>query len=320
MIEIVTDKDRNLKNLKQIGTPKDEDKIYIENFTYIKIKEDSFKDKRVFVLMGHTERMQGKYATFIEAAIPVRDIEFAAGVPRWNNNIWSEIFREIKRLYENMIIVGWALDLKGMAPKLTPELMRQHREYFGGAHQLFLLMDTLEQDETFFVYKENKLIQKEGFYIYHQARKKENTAPEAEADSRVPVHVPDEKHRQQTDRQVNREYFQKNEKLKGPDVEVELNIPEMNGGRGRYRQIIQEEKKEKVRDTGNLGLALAVAMLVFVVGVGVYENRGSIFGSENSIETNLLQQNKGDETESSTDIESDASGEKNDKIPVEVIP
>ena len=32
MIDIVMDKERNLKNLKQIGTPKEDDKIYIENF------------------------------------------------------------------------------------------------------------------------------------------------------------------------------------------------------------------------------------------------------------------------------------------------
>ena len=48
MIDIVTDKERNLKNLKQIGTPREENKIYIENFAYAKIKEKSYKEKRVF--------------------------------------------------------------------------------------------------------------------------------------------------------------------------------------------------------------------------------------------------------------------------------
>ena len=105
MTEIETEKNRNLKNVKQIGTPREENKIYIENMAYNKIKEDAYQEKRVFVLMGHTERMESKYATFIEAVIPVREIAFAGGVPRWNNMVWSEIFREIKRLYEDMIIV-----------------------------------------------------------------------------------------------------------------------------------------------------------------------------------------------------------------------
>ena len=294
MIEIVTDKDRNLKNLKQIGTPKDEDKIYIENFAYARMKEDSYKEKRVFVLMGHTERMQGKYATFIEAVIPVRAIEFVAGAPRWNNTIWNDVFREIKRLYEDMIIVGWALDLKGMPLKLTPELSRQHREYFGGAHQLMMLLDTIEQDETFFVYKENKLVPKDGFYIYHQARKKE------------------------VDRQLDQKYFQREEQPQESEVLVEVKLPENIGTRGRYRQIIQESKNEKAKDSGNLGLALAVAMLLFVVGVGVYENRDQLFASNGSIETNLLQpnQNQGEEIEKNeTETETISN-----KIPIEVVP
>jgi len=266
MIEIVTDKDRNLKNLKQIGTPREENKIYIENFAYAKVKENNHKDKKVFVLMGHTERMQGKYTTFVEAAIPVQEIEFSGGIPHWNNKVWGDVFREIKRLYEDMIIVGWALDVKGMSLKLTPQLERAHREHFGGAHQLLFLLDTLEQEETFYTYKENRLISKDGFYIYHRARQRESF------------------------HKLSQE----------PEVAVELDISEISDGKvGRYRQLMKEDKSEKIEENGNFGLAIAVAMLIFVVGVGVYENRGDIFGRRNSVETNVLPQ----ETESVTETE-----------------
>ena len=160
MIEIVTDSDRNLKNIKQIGTPREDNKIYIENYVYSKIKEVGYTDKKVFVLMGHTERTEGRYATFIEAVVPVKEIEFLGNAPRWNNATWKEVYSEIKRLYEDMIIVGWAIDLKGMRPKLVPEIERAHREHFGGVHQLLFLLDTLEGEETFYIYKENKLISK----------------------------------------------------------------------------------------------------------------------------------------------------------------
>ena len=74
MIEFEIDKERNLKNLKQIGTPKEENKIYVEHMVYAKLKENSYREKRAFVLMGHTERMEGKYVTFIEGIIPIREI------------------------------------------------------------------------------------------------------------------------------------------------------------------------------------------------------------------------------------------------------
>lgn len=271
MIEIVTDKDRNLKNIKQIGTPREEHKIYIENFAYEKIKESGFKEKAVFVLMGHTERMEGRYATFVEAVIPVNEISFSGNVPRWNNNTWSEVFREIKKNYDELIIVGWAVDIKGMSPKMTVELERVHREHFGGLHQLLFLLDSLEQEEAFYMYKENKLVPKDGFYIYHHARR--------------PVTVVRE------ERPV----------VNQPRIDVELNIEENRKPVGQYRQFVQAQEKQKKSEGGNLGLAVAVAMLVFVIGVGVYENRESIFGPDRSIETNMLENE--DSTEDIISIE-----------------
>lgn len=277
-----------LKNVKQIGTPRENNKIYIENTTYNKIKEDSYLEKRVFVLMGHTERMGEKYATFIEAAIPVRDIEFSGGVPKWNNGIWSGVFREIKRLYENMIIVGWAVDIKGMSPKLTPDLERVHREHFGGVHQLLLLMDSLEQEETFYIYKDNKVELKDGFYIYHKARSKE----------RIPVTVLPEK-------ESKPRRFE-------PEVEVEVEMSEpQERPSGRYRQMIQE-KKTPQKDNGNVGVAIAVAMLIFVLGVGVYEN-------SDAIQTGLLQNQNATEVsgEEMKETETEVSG---NVVEIEVVP
>jgi len=267
MIDIVMDKDRNLKNLKQIGTPKEDDKIYIENFAYAKIKENTYKEKRVFVLMGHTERMEGRYATFVEAVIPVKEIDFSGGVPRWNNSTWSEVFREIKRLYEDMIIVGWAIDIKGMLPRVTPELERVHREHFGGVHQLLFLLDTLEQEETFYMYKENKVIAKDGFYIYHKARKKETA-------EQIAITVLPEVEK---DKEYQREKA----------IDLELNLSELKPSKGgHYRQMLQEKQMKKVDDNGNVGLAIAVAMLVLVIGMGVYDNRDTIFRKTDSVEVN----------------------------------
>lgn len=276
MIEIVVDRERSLKNLKQIGTPREEEKIYVENSVYSQISENNFRDKCVYVLMGHTERMEGRYATFVEAAIPVNEVEFSGNTPNWNNGMWSEVFREIKRIYEDMIIVGWALDIKGMNPRMTTELERIHREHFGGVHQVVLLMDSLEKEETFYMYKENKLVPKEGFYIYYHARKKVEQEAKMEVVSEPQVE-------------------------KSIDLFVEEPVEEDFRG-GRYRQLLQEQQRGT--DAGNLGLAIAVAMLIFVVAVGIYENKETIFvNSRNSIETIHTQE-----------------GTEEDLIPVEMVP
>lgn len=267
MIEIVMDKERNLKNLKQIGTPREDNKIYIENLAYSKIREDSYQDKRIFVLMGHTERMEGRYATFVEAVIPVKNAEFSGTVPQWNNAMWSQVFREIKRLYEEMIIVGWAVDIRGMSPSVTPELERAHREHFGGVHQVLFLVDSLERDETFYIYKENKLVPKDGFYIYYRARKNDEKNRQEDATRTDGFEVID----------LNK--MEEEEETPPKTVDIDINSLRTEAtSRGRYRQMLQQ--KTKPAESGNAGLAIAVAMLVFIVGVSAYENRESIFGNQ----------------------------------------
>ena len=92
------------KNIRQIGTPAEGDRIYIENAAYARVHEETYEERRVFIFMGHTECEQGVYMTFVEAAIPVRDMEFSQNLPRWGTHAWSDVFREIKRSYELSLI------------------------------------------------------------------------------------------------------------------------------------------------------------------------------------------------------------------------
>ena len=74
MIDIAEGPGRDLKNIRQIGTPAEGDRIYIENAAYARVHEETYEERRVFIFMGHTECEQGVYMTFVEAAIPVRDL------------------------------------------------------------------------------------------------------------------------------------------------------------------------------------------------------------------------------------------------------
>lgn len=320
MINIVTEQERNLKNLKQIGTPREENKIYIENFAYTKIKERTYKEKRVFVLMGHTERMEDRYATFVEAAIPVGEIEFSGGVPRWNNKIWNDVFREIKRLYEDMIIVGWAVDRKGMSLQWSPELERVHREHFGGVHQLLFLLDTLEREEIFYMYKENRVIEKDGFYIYHRARKKQ----EAEL---VEIEVLPPKTKEED---VHIPKLLQRDSVRA-EAEVELDVSEIEPRcTGQYRQLLQEKETNKIKDNGNVGLVVAAALLLLIIGAGVYDNFDNWFGNREAIETQVQSEQMSEEPEiiiedtesldeQTKDLVSENAEEGQEVIPVEVI-
>lgn len=307
MIDIETKNERDLKNIRQIGTPTQEDKIYIENAVYARIHEEDYAEKKVFVFMGHTECIQGRYTTFIEAAIPVLKIEFVQNAPQWNNRAWSDVFREVKRSYENSIIVGWAMDQKGYAPSMTPELEAIHREQFGGAHQVLFLMDSIEGEETFYINKGNWLQKKEGFYIFYARELRQVCPPE------VVVEMP-KRARMGT---------------------VPASEPKTD--RAQYRKQMKDKKGVGEKETSSAtsyAMTAAVALLVVIVGLGVVQNRIPIPGVEKTMQTIASLGNKADDkpqvlvgteiketeaTEKDTSDEINTYTETLDLIPIESI-
>lgn len=300
MIDIETEKEPNLKNLRQIGTPTEDDKIYIENAAYARIHEEDYVERRVFILMGHTECRQGKYATFVEAAIPVRDLEFEQNIPLWSTHAWSDVFREIKRSYENSIIVGWALDLKGFAPRLTPELTAVHREQFGGSHQVFFLMDSLEGEEYFYMNRGSGMQQKEGFYIYY-ARELHKVRP-----AQVTFEMP------------KKESFQ----VLPPAGETKKDKPKQKG----------------TSKASSFAMAAAVALLVLIGCVGAVQGKISLRGIRNAVSamgnktvshgdraevligTEMTEQQENETPEKSVEKDTQTVTKPLELIPIEKIP
>lgn len=314
---------RNLKNIQQIGSPDEEDKIYIEKTAYDRIHREELQDKRVFVLMGHTECTGGRYTTFVEAAIPVVDIEFAQNIPKWNNHSWSEVFRDIKRGYESYIIVGWALDIRGMPPKVGMELEAVHREQFGGAHQVLFLLDSMERDEFFYVTCKNHLRQKQGFYIYYEPEYIRHVDVELEAmdrreretmsDWRISDHIPDWR--------VDKEETTKERRTETRE-------------KPKYRQMLkQNEKKPQQRQSVSYVMSAAVVLLIGMIGVGAYRTRNQMYDLQNAINT-ISFQNQDTETgakpqqETEDDSSTETSEVKNTEtqstetvsIPVDEVP
>lgn len=276
MSEIVHNTKRNLKNIEQIGSPEEEDKIYIEKNAYDRLHREELSDRRVFVLMGHTECTDGKYTTFAEAAVPVSGIVFAQNIPKWDNHCWSGVFQEIRRAYEDSIIVGWAVDIKGMPPKLSMELEAVHKEQFGGRHQILFLLDTAEREEYFYINRNRHLIQKHGFYIYYEPEK----IRQAEDFGRMEDHV-----------QVEMEI---------PDWRTESSV------QPRYRQMMNEkkqrwdwskdqtrgrkqQKKEGTHHVSSLAMSAAAVLLVGMIGVQAYRTRNQMYDLEHVLQTMSLQ-------------------------------
>lgn len=177
MIEIIREEDISTrsqrqelpKDIKQIGKPDIGDRIYVENRVYQFLHPyNSLIEKRAYVLLGRFENFAGKQCVFVEEAIALREVEFDGELPRWNDHTWAYIYKELRHEYDSLVIVGWAMDIKGQLPNMTARLESLHQSNFGGAHQVLFLMDSLEREETFYGNRNGHLYRREGFYIYYE--------------------------------------------------------------------------------------------------------------------------------------------------------
>ncbi len=176
MIEIIqeenwddTQEKRGLpKNIKQIGTPDTGDRIYIENEVYQKLHPyEPAAEKMMYIMLGRFEDFGGHSCIFIEHAVEMPEIEFGGNLPAWTDDSWGHLYRKLKPEHEELIIVGWAVDICGHLPNMTAQLEHIHHSYFGGTHQILYLLDSLEKEETFYSNSSGYLKRRAGFYIYY---------------------------------------------------------------------------------------------------------------------------------------------------------
>lgn len=290
MIDIVTN------NVRQIGTPADEGRVYISEKAYKRIKTEGFKDKEVFVLMGHTESSGGRYATFVEAAIAVYDMEFDKNAPLWTNKVWSRVFAEIKKSYEELIIVGWAFRQDDFPAEPTPMLENIHREHFGGAHQLMFLLNRTEQEENFFIKKNNHLKKKTGFFVYYRMNehcdsaesynKTDSYGNDASCNKSGNYNNDDSYNKidcyrnvdsnnkssryEDTDTAAESSYSRIHKRASADD-RINVTFPEEFGSiskeRGRYRKAMEAGKEPRKGSFASVVMVAAIAVLIVLIGL-----------------------------------------------------
>ena len=258
MIDIVQNTSGSRKQIQQIGTPGQEERLYVEETVYRPTRNGGKNQRSVYVLVGHTECASGRYATYVEGAIEVQEITFQMGVPQWNNKAWNYVFLEMKRCYEEAIIVGWAVDRQGIVPEPTLEYERVHREQFGGAHQILLLMNSLEGEEKAYENKKNHLVEKPGFYIYYEKGAKIEAFPEERMWRRLETKA-------QMEPTVEEERLQGRGNEEYGKVRLEEDSKLMIQPPKR-----KSEPEEEERESTFAGAAMGIAMILMlgIIGVG----------------------------------------------------
>lgn len=241
---------------------------------------DALQEKTVYVLLGRFENNLGRQCVFVEAAICLEEIAFEGECPVWSDDSWAYLYKKLKHAYDNMVIVGWAMDIRGQLPNLTVAIEKLHRTYFGGEHQILYLMDSLEKEDAFYSLKNGYLKRRAGYYIYYEQKQSDLSA-------------------------VIEEKREKDTEIKEEEYEKERT--------NSYRNYLRK-KEQKTKLIPSYGLSILLFFVVCGLGFAAFQNHQKM----NAMETALMQMNHATAAEAETETEESAS-EENVTVKVESV-
>lgn len=159
------------KNFRQVGEPKLNKRIYIEDYvvTYLtELAQPGNIYARGAILLGNIKNTQEGQAIFIKGAMEAQNLELDLDETIFSNEVWAEIKDRMKKYFPNLEIIGWFLSRIGFSVELNDKIVRTHIENFPGENKILYMMDTLEGEDAFYLWERGELKKSDGYYIYYE--------------------------------------------------------------------------------------------------------------------------------------------------------
>lgn len=159
------------KNIRQIGSPAGHTKVYIEDYVITFLNSLSM-DKNTYVrgaiLFGEKKQIGNDLVIFIRGAIEGQNLELDLDETVFDDEVWREIYQQKERLFSGLDVIGWALLRMGFSVRLNDKIKKTHFENFPGEGKVLYMMDNLEGEDAFYVFRGEDLSRQNGYYIYYE--------------------------------------------------------------------------------------------------------------------------------------------------------
>lgn len=158
------------KNIRQIGTPPSNKRIYIEDYvvTYLNyISRPGSTSARGAILLGECKRTDIGEIIFISGAVDAENLEFDMDESNFTQEAWSKIYEQVKEFFSDLSVVGWFLSRMGFSTTINDKIEKMHVENFPGKDKVLYVTDSLENEDAFYMYEKGQLVRQKGYYIYY---------------------------------------------------------------------------------------------------------------------------------------------------------
>lgn len=158
------------KNVRQMGEPSGERRIYVEDYviTYINRIFSGNKDReKVLLLFGGEMKEKGNRYLYIRGACQVEAKGAEHGENYFSGEDFQEAMEEGKKYFDNLALIGWALIRRGQ-PMSLEEKMRNTWEAYMSRIPIFLLGDSMEEEKIFYWKYDGRVKVQAGYYIFYE--------------------------------------------------------------------------------------------------------------------------------------------------------
>lgn len=158
------------KNIRQVGTPSGNKRIYIEDYvvTYLNyISRPGSTHARGAVLLGEVKKMEIGDVVFVSGAVDAQNIEFDMDESTFTQEAWSNIYDQVKEFFPDLSVVGWFLSRMGFSTAINDKIEKMHVENFPGKDKVLYIIDSLENEDAFYMYEKGQLVKQRGYIIYY---------------------------------------------------------------------------------------------------------------------------------------------------------
>lgn len=195
------------KNIRQVGQINDK-KIYIEDYvmTYIRQLGSETNGYSIAILLGRLVKAEeGKYI-FISGAIEIEKELMEETL--FTDKVWNAIYEIKKQYFSHLEIMGWAVMEPGLVLEPSGKMEKIHIDNFAGQDKVLLLYDSMEREESFYLFQGKHLKNQNGYFIYYEKNEvMQNYMLEHKEERANPEIVED-----RTTKEIRKIFAQKNEK------------------------------------------------------------------------------------------------------------
>ena len=105
---------------------------------------------------------------YIYGAIKIHDLKKSGNEYVLDDAAWKCAYEECKEFFEDGEIVGWFMVQSGMPLEPDHSLIKLHKKSFPKKNTIFVMRDSQEKEEIYYVHKMNDLMETGGHYTYYE--------------------------------------------------------------------------------------------------------------------------------------------------------